>query len=81
MLIFCDFFPTATRNKDSDESKKEPMDGSAKTALGRRASGVTTKMSKPGEQVLRELYLPQNTLRSQHNNTASLLIQKIIVTV
>ncbi|XP_020626886.1 rho guanine nucleotide exchange factor 28-like isoform X3 [Orbicella faveolata] len=41
------------RNKDNEDSKKETNDGKEqhKTALGRRASGVTAKMSKPGEQV------------------------------
>ncbi|XP_078362026.1 rho guanine nucleotide exchange factor 18-like [Oculina patagonica] len=42
-----------SRSKDSEDNKKEPGDGKEqlKTALGRRASGVTTKLSKPGEQV------------------------------
>jgi len=45
---FGDLFPIATRNKDGEDSK--PVDGQ-KTALGRRASGVTNKTSKSGEQV------------------------------
>ena len=44
-------FHTAVRNKENDDSKKEPMDAPSKSALGRRASGVTPKMSKPGDQV------------------------------
>ena len=46
-------FITLARNKDSEDNKKDLGDGKEqlKTALGRRASGVTTKMSKPGEQV------------------------------
>lgn len=43
-----DLFPIATRNKDGEDSKL--VEGQ-KTALGRRASGVTNKTSKPGEQV------------------------------
>lgn len=47
------FFITLARNKDSEDNKKDLGDGKEqlKTALGRRASGVTTKLSKPGEQV------------------------------
>jgi len=46
-------FNVTARNKDNEDSKKETNDGKEqhKTALGRRASGVTAKMSKPGEQV------------------------------
>lgn len=53
VIIICYLFNTTARNKDSEDNKKEPGDGKEqlKTALGRRASGVTTKMSKPGEQV------------------------------
>ena len=49
----CNLFNTAARNKDNEDSKKEANDGKEqhKTALGRRASGVAAKMSKPGEQV------------------------------
>lgn len=49
----CGSFIAAARGKDSEDNKKEPGDGKEqmKTALGRRASGVTAKMSKPGEQV------------------------------
>lgn len=48
IVTFCDLFPIAMRNKDGEDSKL--VDGQ-KTALGRRASGVTNKTSKPGEQV------------------------------
>ena len=53
-MSICDLFTTAARGKDSEDNKKEPGDSKEqvhKTALGRRASGVTTKLSKPGEQV------------------------------
>ena len=52
-------FHTAVRNKENDDSKKEPMDAPSKSALGRRASGVTPKMSKPGDQVFNacQIYL------------------------
>lgn len=39
------------RNKDSEDSKKESVEIAPKTALGRRVSGVPTKMAKPGESV------------------------------
>ena len=54
VINICNLFNTTTaRNKDNEDSKKETNDGKEqhKTALGRRASGVTPKMSKPGEQV------------------------------
>ncbi|KAJ7385328.1 hypothetical protein OS493_016404 [Desmophyllum pertusum] len=46
-MSICDLFTTAARGKDSEDNKKEPGDSKEqvhKTALGRRASGVTTQI-------------------------------------
>lgn len=51
MSLNCELLLTAMRNKDGDDSKKDPVEITAKTALGRRASGVPTKSLKPGESV------------------------------
>ena len=46
-------FSIASRSKDSEDGKREPGDAKEqlKTALGRRASGIPSKLSKSGEQV------------------------------
>lgn len=43
----------SSRSKDSEDGKREPGDAKEqlKTALGRRASGIPSKLSKSGEQV------------------------------